>query len=223
MADSTLSSETRLVPSGLANPAECVHGVKLGQGCFCPHCSPGTKRQDTSKECNVVKLANQDELAKARETLSKVVVPDLPAEIIARAYMRLQCADVPREPWHWEVCQILQTPQVPTDETVVCVAGMPDYVQRISACVVGADVGGLTMDWARILFDLKELAQIKAAQKVGEGPPSPADDAEFGTSEWRAALKANVVVVGPTCGKDTPDGPCRSDRGHEGDCDGLPY
>jgi hypothetical protein len=40
--------------------------------------------------------------------------------------------------------------------------------------------------------------------------------------EWPAG-ESNAVVVGPTCGKDTPDGPCRSDRGHEGDCDGLPY
>jgi len=37
------------------------------------------------------------------------------------------------------------------------------------------------------------------------------------------AHKANVVVVGPTCGKDTPDGPCRSDIGHDGECDGIPY
>lgn len=26
---------------------------------------------------------------------------------MARVYMRLQCADVPRDPWHWEVCSIL--------------------------------------------------------------------------------------------------------------------
>lgn len=26
---------------------------------------------------------------------------------LARAYMRLQCADVPRDPWHWEVCAML--------------------------------------------------------------------------------------------------------------------
>jgi hypothetical protein len=41
----------------------------------------------------------------------------------------------------------------------VRIDGMPDYVQRISDCIVGADVGGLTMDWAHVLFDLKELAQ----------------------------------------------------------------
>lgn len=29
------------------------------------------------------------------------------AERLARAYMRLQCADVPRDHWHWEVSQIL--------------------------------------------------------------------------------------------------------------------
>jgi hypothetical protein len=28
-------------------------------------------------------------------------------ELCARAYMRLQNADVPRDPWHWEVCGIL--------------------------------------------------------------------------------------------------------------------
>jgi hypothetical protein len=65
---------------------------------------------------NVVKFADQNELAKARETLSKAVIPDVPEQIIARAFMRLQCADVPREPWHWEVCQILQTPQVSESE-----------------------------------------------------------------------------------------------------------
>jgi hypothetical protein len=65
---------------------------------------------------NVAKFANQSELAKARETVSKVVIPDVPEQIIARAYMRLQCADVPREPWHWEVCTILQTPQISENE-----------------------------------------------------------------------------------------------------------
>jgi hypothetical protein len=29
-------------------------------------------------------------------------------ERAARAYMRLQCADVPRGPWHWEVSEILR-------------------------------------------------------------------------------------------------------------------
>lgn len=75
-----------------------------------------------SNQDNVLKLANQAELKKARETISAVLVPDLPAEIIARAFMRLQCADVPREPWQWEVCQILQTPQVTPDETSGCEA-----------------------------------------------------------------------------------------------------
>lgn len=28
-------------------------------------------------------------------------------DLCARAYMRLQCADVPREPWHQEVSQML--------------------------------------------------------------------------------------------------------------------
>lgn len=65
---------------------------------------------------NVVKFADQHELAQARESLSRAVIPDVPEQIIARAFMRLQCADVPREPWHWEVCQILQTPQVPENE-----------------------------------------------------------------------------------------------------------
>jgi len=33
-----------------------------------------------------------------------------------RAYMRLQCADVPRgEPWHWEVCDTMLTSS--SDET----------------------------------------------------------------------------------------------------------
>jgi hypothetical protein len=51
----------------------------------------------------------------------------------------------------------------------VHVGGMPDYVQRVSDCIVGADVAGLTMDWARILFDLKELARRKANElKAGE-------------------------------------------------------
>lgn len=65
---------------------------------------------------NVVKFADQNELTKAREVVSRLVIPDVPQEIIARAYMRLQCTDVPREPWHWEVCQILQTPQVSENE-----------------------------------------------------------------------------------------------------------
>lgn len=35
-------------------------------------------------------------------------------EIIARCYMRLQCADVPREPWHWEVCTTLDNTGIPS-------------------------------------------------------------------------------------------------------------
>ena len=37
---------------------------------------------------------------------------------MARAYMRLQCADVPRDPWHWEVCRMLG----PAHETAVAPA-----------------------------------------------------------------------------------------------------
>lgn len=35
-------------------------------------------------------------------------------EVIARCYMRLQCADVPREPWHWEVCATLYNTGIPS-------------------------------------------------------------------------------------------------------------
>jgi len=28
-------------------------------------------------------------------------------DLMARAYLRLQCADVPRDPWHWEVSKML--------------------------------------------------------------------------------------------------------------------
>ena len=35
-------------------------------------------------------------------------------EVIARCYMRLQCADVPREPWHWEVCTTLDNTGAPS-------------------------------------------------------------------------------------------------------------
>jgi len=38
-------------------------------------------------------------------------------ETIARAYMRLQCADVPRGPWHWEVSQMLQ-PYLPAEPSL---------------------------------------------------------------------------------------------------------
>jgi hypothetical protein len=30
-------------------------------------------------------------------------------ERLARAYMRLQASDVPRDPWHWEVSKILHS------------------------------------------------------------------------------------------------------------------
>jgi hypothetical protein len=61
---------------------------------------------------NVAKFANQKELAKARESIATLVLPDTAESIIARAFMRLQAADVPRDEWHWEVCQILNSPQV---------------------------------------------------------------------------------------------------------------
>jgi len=35
-------------------------------------------------------------------------------KVIARCYMRLQCADVPREPWHWEVCKTLDDTGAPS-------------------------------------------------------------------------------------------------------------
>ena len=35
-------------------------------------------------------------------------------EVTARCYMRLQCADVPREPWHWEVCTTLDSTGIPS-------------------------------------------------------------------------------------------------------------
>jgi len=35
-------------------------------------------------------------------------------QVIARCYMRLQCADVPREPWHWEVCTTLDNTGAPS-------------------------------------------------------------------------------------------------------------
>jgi len=38
-------------------------------------------------------------------------------ERMARAYMRLQCADVPRDPWHWEVCEILNATGSPSRPT----------------------------------------------------------------------------------------------------------
>ncbi len=34
-------------------------------------------------------------------------------ELMARAYMMLQRADVPRDPWHWEVCTILNSEAKP--------------------------------------------------------------------------------------------------------------
>jgi hypothetical protein len=90
------------------------------KACRCIHCGLsrdmhicGGEGQAWCPLGQVVKMANQQELARARETImSAPPIPDLPQEIIARAYLRLQAADVPREPWHWEVSQILQTPQV---------------------------------------------------------------------------------------------------------------
>jgi hypothetical protein len=42
-------------------------------------------------------------------------------EVIARCYMRLQCADVPREPWHWEVCTTLDNTGIPSLHVETCV------------------------------------------------------------------------------------------------------
>jgi hypothetical protein len=73
---------------------------------------------------NVTKLANQTQLAKASETVAQVVLPDTAENIIARAYMRLQCADVPRELWHWEVCQILGSPRTTAETSATKEAGL---------------------------------------------------------------------------------------------------
>lgn len=43
------------------------------------------------------------------DLLRYVAATENDPEIRARALMRLQCADVPREPWHEEVCEILRT------------------------------------------------------------------------------------------------------------------
>ncbi len=118
-----------------------------------------------SNGSNVVKLANQDELAKARETLSKVVVPDLPAEIIARAYMRLQCADVPREPWHWEVSQILQTPQMTGNETPACIHPVGDLYYH---GFVSGTVGDFRCNLCDEIIQLPHGPRVRAAQKALE-------------------------------------------------------
>ncbi len=120
----------------------------------------------TSKTDNVVKLANQEELAKARATVSAVLVPDLPAEIIARAFMRLQCADVPREPWHWEVCQILQTPQVP-DETPEC-----PHCRAVYEVWAGSD--GMVPETAPEAYQERLIHQMRDAAKRGLAPKAAA-------------------------------------------------
>jgi hypothetical protein len=117
-----------------------------------------------SNENNVVKFANQDELAKARETLSAVRVPDLPAEIIARAFMRLQCADVPREPWHWEVCQILQTPQVTGNETGE-VAALRTVIARLEDWQNRGSADWCCMAYEHDLLVNRIVAECEAARR----------------------------------------------------------
>ncbi len=45
-------------------------------------------------------------------------------ELRDRVYMRLQCADVPRDPWHWEVSTMLVTPNT-------ALAGSPSSDERL--------------------------------------------------------------------------------------------
>ena len=77
--------------------------------------APPMKIVSTHEVCPVGTMARIRELEAALDTLE---------ENRARAYMRLQCADVPRDPWHWEVSEILShsganapslAPKEPTD------------------------------------------------------------------------------------------------------------
>lgn len=39
--------------------------------------------------------------------------------------------------------------------------GLPDYVERISECIIAAGVEGLTRDWCSVIVDLREFAQLQ--------------------------------------------------------------
>ena len=44
-------------------------------------------------------------------------------------------------------------------------SALPDYVQRLEQVIVSTRVDAMTLDWARVRFDLNELAAVRAKTK----------------------------------------------------------
>jgi hypothetical protein len=99
-------------------------------------------------------------------------------EVIARCYLRLQAADVPREPWHWEVSTAL-------DDTGLC-SPPETAANRCDDCEFRRQ--------AQMITD----GYLQALQRIGNGPPPTLDNSEV--AAWasmiaRDALRGAVTAV----------------------------